>query len=421
LNVGTGEGLDKLRRVASRGGSLRILYNADLDSVSAASIVLAASRRLGIRAVARPYNLVLDLSKVRNEVFEEDLLLVIGLLVKGEPAALGIKDIMLVEPGEYAQRREQTVPGPASAALSALNAFGDGSPLQLIRSVVGYYATRCYLSDAPCDEVTTSVISRGGDLLDASPETLMSTLRMFLPIDESIHLTLYPNLAFMIGDVPSISEGLRDAGVCRERCPTLDEIESKRDLASALRSYMSGVLPQDLFGRVFSRRIGLRPSAGVLSDLSDLSLLEEMLALRDGPQRALSDSLSAYPGVVREGIRSLVEASKSISRWISQARKSASKGARAIVVDDLDVSSATPAEVFLKSATFPIVEGDQLLIVRIKSGIGGSYLVSGRRRAPVDGLLAEADGMGAHHIWCGVLARLWVPSEEDRRFLSLIS
>ena len=419
--MGTGEGLDNLRRVASRGGSLRILYNTDLDSVSAAAIVLAASRRLGIRTIARPYNLVLDLSKARNEIFEEDLLLVIGLLVKGEPAALGIKDIMLVEPGEYAQRKDQTIHGSASAALSALNAFGDGSPLQLVRSIVGYYATRCYLSDAPCDDIMASIISRGGDLLETSPETLMSTLRMFLPIDESIHLTFYPNLAFMIGDVPSISEGLRDAGICGERCPTLYEIESKRDLASALRSYVSSVLPQDLSGRIISKRIGLRPSAGALSDLSDLSLLEEMLALRDGPQRALSDSLSAYPEVARDGTRSLVEASRSVSRWISQARKSASKGARAVVVEDLDMSSAMSAEVFLKSATFPIVEEDQLLIVRIKSGIGGSYLVSGRRRASVDGLLAEADGMGAHHIWCGALARLWVPSEEDRRFSSLIS
>ncbi len=419
MNTGVEDVLDRLRRLGSRGGTLRILYNSDLDSVSAASIAFAASRRLGVKVVARPYNVVLDLSKVRNEVFDEDLILAIGLLVKGEPAALGVKEMLIVEPGEYPQRKEQALAGPASAALAAFEALGGGSPLQLIRSIVGYYATRCYLSDGRCGDVA-GVASKGGDLLDSSPETLMSALRLSLPIDASIYLTIYPSLASMLGDAPTISEGLRGAGVCSERCPTLAEVEGRRELASALRSYASSALPGDLVSRIFSRRIVLRSEAGVLSDLSDLSLLEEMLLLKEGPQRALSDSLSAYPGVVRAGMGALPEAVKLISRWASQAKRSASGRARAIV-DEFEASNAALAEVLLKSATFPVAEGDQVLAIRIRSGVGGSYLVSARRRAAVEGLLAEAEGMGAHYVWSGALARVWVPAEEDRRFLSLMT
>jgi hypothetical protein len=422
LTVERGEEFRHLHRIAERGGSIRIAYNADLDSASAASILFSAARRLGVRAVARSYSVVLDLSRIRPEISDDDLLVVVGLLVKGEPTVAGIKDIALIEPGDYRERGELFAGGVrGSASLMALDSLKDYTPFQLVRALVGHYAARCYLWDAPCDDAAAFALSKGGDLLATSPETLMLALRKSAPIDMSIRMTLYPDMAAIIGDQSALAEGLRAAGICGDSCPALDDIEGARDRMSALRSYLSGILPHGLLERLTSNRVLIRPDAGIMSDLSDLSLLEDAIAFKEGPQAALADSLSSYPRAASDGLRSLIEISKYIPKAISSIRRSASKGTRAVLVEDLDVPGAASAEVLLKSATFPMVEDDQLLVMRLAVGIGGTYIIGSRHRAPLDGLLKEVEGMGAHHVSCGPLTRLWIPPEEDRRFQSLLA
>ncbi len=408
------EGIELLRAVAARGGSLRLLYNADLDSISAASIILSAARRVGVRAVARPQSLVLDLSRAKEETFDGDALVAVGLLAKGEPV-LG-RDFVLVEPGRYPQREGITKWG-GSASLAAHEAFGGGSPLQMIRAIVGLYATRCYLIGDQCGEAASKLVSAGEGVLEYTSETMMSALRRYLPLDASINYTLYPNLRSLLGGQEAITDGLRRRGLCAEGCPRLEEIEGKRDAMSALKSYASEVMPKDVAERMFSRRVSTRLESGALSDLSDLSLLEEMVAAFEGPQRSLVDSLSAYPGALG-GVGHLVEAFKAVSRLGSRA-KGSSQGSRSILVEDLQGPAL--AEVFLKSSALILLEGDQLLVAKVKSLTGGSYLVAARNRSALEGLLAEVEGLGAHAVASGAVLRLWVPPEDERRFLSLIT
>ncbi|MGC9116112.1 MAG: hypothetical protein ACP5ID_00640 [Conexivisphaera sp.] len=422
MTVGRDEAFDRLRRVAERGGTLRIAYGSDIDSVSAAAILFSEALRLGARAVARPYGVILDLARVRHEVSEGDLLVAVGLLVKGEPSALGLDDMLLIEPGDYPIMENFLLRGiPGSSALAALELLGDRSILQTIRAIVGHYATRCYLLDQGCGDAALAVASRGGELFAASPETLMLALRRQVPLDAAVSATLYPSMASILGDRQAVAESLRGAGVCDEACPTLEEVEGKRDRMSALRSYLSSALPQDLLPRLTSKRVTLRQDAGVLSDLSDLSLLEEALMFREGPQSSLADSLSSYPRALRHGLRYLLEISKSIPRMASRAAKGAAKSSRAVLVEDANVPGQAAAEVFAKSAAFTMTEGDQLLVIRLRLGSGGTYVVGARRREPLDSLISEAEDMGAHHVRCGALVRLWVPQEEDRRFQSLVS
>ncbi|MFP3400782.1 MAG: hypothetical protein RXP91_00415 [Nitrososphaeria archaeon] len=415
------EVLGLIRRVAERGGTLRIAYNADLDSASAAAIAFSAARRMGARAVARPYEVVLDLSRASREVMEDDALLAIGLLVKGEPSAHGVRDAILIEPSDYPAMRERLAsPALGSSALSALEVMGDGSQVQAVRALVGYYATRCYLSDRACGEAAARA-SRLGDRFQQLPDSPMIALRRLAPLDAAISLTPYPSMAYMLGDRPTVAEGLREAGVCADSCPTLEELEGKRESAEALRSYLSRALPKELYPRLIQRRILLRDDAGLLSDMSDLSLLEESLMFREGPQSSLVDSLEFYPRALKRGLESLLEISRSIPRIMSQISRSAQGGGRAILVEELNLPSAASPEVFVKSAAFPMLEGDRILVFRHRSGLGGVYTVGARSSSPVDALLSEAEGMGAHHVTCGPLARIWVPAEEDRRFRSLLT